>query len=176
MGSLKIAIFYLFFFNLNLVCFTTLSQAGVWTKERMKVEDSVSERIEEVLALTAEFHQIRVSMDTSKTILLATEIAAKLGSVANLTQKNNSVQSLHITKIVQSARNSIEIFREDPMAKNASDDLKDFFKDIVQITQVFDVKKYKIFFCPQDKSLWLQTLPKAQNPVNPNLKNCGKPV
>ena len=152
------------------------ADAGVWTKERMKVEDSVSDRIEEVLALTAEFHQIRVSKDTSKTIKLATEIASKLGSVAMLTQKNNSVQSLHITKIVQSAQSSIEMFKEDPMAKNASAELKDFFKDIVQITQVFDVKKYKIFFCPQDKALWLQTLPKVQNPVNLSLRNCGKPV
>lgn len=154
----------------------TPSYAGVWTKERMKVEESVSERIEEVLALTAEFHKIRVGKDTSKTITLANEIAAKLSSVASLTQKNSSVQSLHITKIVQSARSSIEIFKEDPMAKNASSELKDFFKDIVQITQVFDVKKYKIFFCPQDKALWLQTTTKAQNPVNLSLKNCGKPV
>lgn len=152
------------------------SYAGVWAQKRMKVEESVSNRIEEVLELTAEFHKIRVSTDTSSTVKLATEIASKLGIVASMTQKNSSVQSLHITKIIQSAQNSIEIFKEDPMAKNANTELKDFFKDIVQITQVFEVKKYKIFFCPQDKALWLQTLPKAQNPVNPSLKNCGKPV
>lgn len=163
---------------LYLICSLITSDvyAGVWTRKRMKVDDIVSTRIDEVLALTAEFHKLRVSKDRSKTVALATEIASKLGGVANLTQKNSSVQSLHITKIVQSAQSSIEVFKEDPQAKNASVELKDFFKDIVQITQVFEVRKYKIFFCPKDKALWLQTLPKAQNPVNLSLKNCGKPV
>lgn len=152
------------------------AKADVLTQKRIKVEQDVSKKIEEVLELTAEFHKIRVSKDTSQTKKLASEIADKLGNVASLTQKNTSVQSLHITKIIQSARNSIELFKLDPYAKNANSDLKDFFKEIVQITQVFEVKKYKIFFCPQDKALWLQTLPKAQNPVSPDLLNCGKPV
>ncbi len=163
---------------LYLICSFVSSNlyAGVWTRKRMKIDDAVHTRIDEVLALTAEFHKIRVSKDRSSTVKLATEIASKLGGVANLTQKNSSVQSLHITKIVQSAQSSIEVFKEDPQARNASLELKDFFKDIVQITKVFEVKKYKIFFCPRDKALWLQTLPKAQNPVNLSFRNCGKPV
>lgn len=152
-------------------------QASVWTQKRMKIDKTISDGIEEVLALTAEFHKTRVSQqDTTSAIKLADEIIKKLGSVATISQKHNSVQNLHITKIVQSAQNSIRLYKEDPLAKNATSDLKDFFKEIVQITQVFEVKKYKIFFCPQDRSLWLQTLPKAQNPINLNLKNCGKPV
>ncbi len=142
----------------------------------MKVDDNVSINIEEVLALTAEFHKVRVAKDNTETLKLANEITSKLGIVANITGKKNSVQSLHITKIIQSAQSALEIYKEDPNSKDAHLELKDFFKEIVQITQVFDVKKYKIFFCPQDKALWLQTLPKAQNPVSPNLKNCGKPV
>lgn len=162
---------------LLVVCVASTVEAADWTQKRMKVEKNISDGIEEVLELTAEFHKTRVSQDSSKvSVQLATEIAQKLGTVANISQKTNSVQNLHITKIIQSAQNSIQLYKEDPMAKNASTDLKDFFKEIVQITQVFEVKKYKIFFCPQDRSLWLQTMPKAQNPVNLNLKNCGKPV
>lgn len=161
-----------------LVCsfLTTNVFAGVWTNKRMKVESAVSTQIDEVLALTARFHKIRVSKDRSKSVKVAAEIASKLGDVANLTEKNSSVQSLHITKIIQSAKSSIQVFKEDPQAKNANKELQDFFKDIVQITQVFEVKKYKIFFCPRDKALWLQTNSKAQNPVNLQYKNCGKSV
>lgn len=157
-------------------CLILISFAGVWTEKRMKMDDNVSTSIEEVLALTAEFHKVRVAKDSGQTMKLANEIIGKLGVVANITGKKNSVQSLHITKIIQSAQSALEVYKEDPESKDAHLELKDFFKEIVQITQVFDVKKYKIFFCPQDKALWLQTLPKAQNPVSLNLKNCGKPV
>ncbi len=178
MRSLKLTRFSLFF-HLSLILFISFlgfANASDWAQKRMKMDGKVSTGIEEVLALTAEFHKFRVSKDNAKSMKIANEIASKLGLVANMTEKNSSVQSLHITKIIQSAQSAIELYKEDPMSKDANLELKDFFKEIVQITQVFDVKKYKIFFCPQDKSLWLQTLPKAQNPVSPDLKNCGKPV
>jgi hypothetical protein len=154
----------------------TVFANNTWAKERIKVDKNVSMGIEEVLEMTAELHKFRVNKDSVKTLELADALASKLGRVASLTQKRNSVQSLHITKIIQSAQSAIEMFKESPTTDKANLELRDFFKEIVQITQVFDVKKYKIFFCPQDKSLWLQTLPKASNPVSLNLKNCGKPI
>lgn len=163
-------------FGLLLLSLSLNLHAEVPNQLKLKFDKSVNLKLEEVLALAAEFHKVRVENDTKKSIQIANDMANKLSHLASVTDKVDPIHSLHITKIIQSAKNAIEVFNEDPDSSGIHLELKGFFKDIVQITQVFEVKKYKIFFCPQDNSLWLQAQPKAQNPVSPNLKNCGKPV
>lgn len=151
-------------------------EASVWASKRMKIDERLSQEVEVVLSLTADFHKERVNKEHDRAKEIAANLAKKLSETKNLSEKIHDVQNVHITKILESAYSSLKNYNDNPKAANAVNGLKDFFKEIVQITQVFDVKKYKIFFCPQDRSLWLQKDSKAKNPVNLSLLNCGKQV
>jgi hypothetical protein len=55
--------------------------------------------------------------------------------------------------------------------------LQKALKQIEGIYKLYQLDTYKVFFCPKDKSIWLQRGTKPQNPVNPGtLGNCGKLV
>lgn len=152
------------------------AQSSVWTSKRMKMDEKLTQEIETVLSLTADFHKERVEKEEDTAQKIATDLAVKLVEVKALSERLNDVQNVHITKILDSAYTSLKNYNDNPKSTDAVGGLKDFFKEIVQITQVFDVKKYKIFFCPLDRSLWLQKDSKARNPVNLKFLNCGKPV
>ena len=153
-----------------------VATASVWASKRMKMDERLTQEIEVVLSLTAEFHKERVNKAEEEAQKTALNLAKKLVEVKSLSEKIHDVQSVHITQILDSAYVSLKNYNDNPKAADAIGGLKDFFKEIVQITQVFDVKKYKIFFCPLDRALWLQKDSKAQNPINLKFMNCGKPV
>lgn len=153
-----------------------LASASVLASKRMKVDERLSQEIDAVLSMTAEFHKVRVSKEEELAQQTAIGLAQKIAEAKTLSEKIHDVQNVHITKILDSAYESLKNYNDNPKAAGAVGVLKDFFKEIVQITQVFEVKKYKIFFCPLDRSLWLQKDSKARNPVNLKFMNCGKPV
>ena len=55
---------------------------------------------------------------------------------------------------------------------------KKLFSTIAELAQTYHIKtaSSSIFYCPQDRSLWLQSKGKPKNPINPHLKNCGRRV
>lgn len=85
-------------------------------------------------------------------------------------------QRIHLFKMLDAARGALEKSR-----RTAGADRHTFmqaaFRQIVGLAQSFQLDTYKIFFCPKDKSTWLQRGAKPQNPVNPETQgSCGKPV
>lgn len=152
------------------------TEASVWASKRMKIDEKLSEEVESVLSLTADFHKLRVAKKEIKARELASSLLKKISEAKSLSEKHHPIENVHITKILDSAYSSLQSYSSSPQAPAAIGGLKNFFKEVVQITQVFDVKKYKIFFCPLDRALWLQKDAKARNPVNLKFVNCGKPV
>ena len=59
-------------------------------------------------------------------------------------------------------------------------DLKKVYRDLVQISGSYDLEKtnhYGIYFCPQDKNVWIQqTDLKAYNPFDNRYRACGRKV
>ena len=56
--------------------------------------------------------------------------------------------------------------------------MKKLFGTIAELAQAYHIKTASsgIFYCPRDKSLWIQSGNKPQNPISPGLKNCGRRV
>lgn len=67
------------------------------------------------------------------------------------------------------ARNSLGMERKES--------LQEAFRQIVQVAQVYDLDDYNIFFCRSDRSIWVQSGTKAQNPIDPErYGSCGMRV
>ncbi len=83
-------------------------------------------------------------------------------------------QRTHLVKILSSAKNYLEKSRRSTGADRQTYYQKTFHQ-LVLIAQVYQLEPYKIFFCPKDRSVWLQKGSQPQNPINPETYgNCGK--
>lgn len=61
-------------------------------------------------------------------------------------------------------------------SKRRMEFISESVRQIIQIAQMYELDhQYKIFFCSKDRSIWLQSGAKAQNPFDPDgkLKGCG---
>lgn len=146
------------------------------SNKKFKISNKLNSEVQEIITLAAELHQFRVKKNEEEATKVAKTLAAELSHAKEITTKVEDLQDVHIAKILDSAYASLKIYNTNPKSKDAVGGLKGFFKEMVQITQVLEVKKYRLFFCPIDRSLWLQKDSKAKNPVNLNHVNCGKPV
>lgn len=98
--------------------------------------------------------------------------------IANLTrahEKSNAmkVDGPHLGRILLAARFQLLAARKSTGEKR-HENLREAFSQIVQLAQIYKLDSYKIFFCPTDQSVWLQTSKEAQNPIHPaTLGSCG---
>lgn len=82
----------------------------------------------------------------------------------------------HLLKILNAARTQLEI-TQNSRGRTRQGSLKSAFEQLVQLAKVFKLDTYRIFFCPTDRSVWLQKGWKPFNPIHPQrYKNCGKLV
>ena len=55
--------------------------------------------------------------------------------------------------------------------------VKKLFLSFFELAQVYDLNKEmkgRMFYCPKDRSLWIQSSKKASNPINSQYQSCGK--
>ena len=83
----------------------------------------------------------------------------------------------HLNKILDAAKGRLELTQTtegDARRRN----LKSAFEQLAHLARIYKVdRRFRIFFCPKDRSSWVKVGWKAKNPINPEtLANCGKAV
>ena len=105
------------------------------------------------------------------------EIIAKLYSqILSITQFQHKI---HSHKLLNSIEVSLSSLNNSLDENKKKQNLKKLFNSFFELAQVYDLTKdisSKILYCPRDKSLWFQKQGKAQNPINPSYKNCGRAI
>ncbi|MBT4760410.1 MAG: hypothetical protein HOO06_01825 [Bdellovibrionaceae bacterium] len=85
-------------------------------------------------------------------------------------------QAMHLSKMLDAAKTQIQLAQMN-LGEKRQANLKAAFRQLVQISKVYKLDPYRIFFCSKDKSVWLQKGWRAKNPISPqDHKNCGKLV
>ncbi|MBX7232675.1 MAG: hypothetical protein K1X29_11375 [Bdellovibrionales bacterium] len=101
--------------------------------------------------------------------------------ILNLNQANQKSnlakdQKPHLSRMINAAINHLEVTLN-RSGESRKDSLKEAFNHLVQIAKVYKLDEYQVFFCPLDKSVWLQKNNKPNNPINPQkYGSCGKLV
>lgn len=86
------------------------------------------------------------------------------------------VEKPHLDKILDAAKTRVRLAKGSD-GERRKVHLQETFNHLVQIAQAFQIDRYNIFFCPKDKSVWLQKSNRPRNPINPvELATCGKLV
>jgi hypothetical protein len=82
----------------------------------------------------------------------------------------------YLSRVLDSARSQLESSRG-KAGEDRRTSLQEAFRELVQISQMFKLDAYKVFFCPSDKSVWFQKESRPKNPIHPDkYANCGKLV
>ncbi len=143
--------------------------------KKMKVQVELREELNAVLKATSALQEASFKRDEQKTALATKALMKRLKMAARKAHLAKE-QRPHILKILNAAESYLDRSR-----KSAGRDRQTYFQrafsQLVLIAQIYQLDSYKIFFCPKDKSIWLQRGSKPQNPVNPETYGtCGKLV
>ena len=159
---------------LLLVVLPILSLARIPSK-RIDVTPAIRNELNLILLNTDKLHTACVEQDEAS-IETATEKVISSLKRASKNSNMDQVQSTHLLKILGAAKDKLEL-SQNFSGNQRLQSLKEAFKDIVQIAQVYRLERYNIFFCHKDKALWLQKSSKPKNPINPKkFGKCGRLV
>lgn len=142
---------------------------------KIDVEGPLKTELNNVLKAAIELHSACFDQDDQK---IEASLSAVISSIDKASRHTDMAQDekILLEKMLDSAKNQLEMTRMN-QGDDRQDALKEAFNQLVQLAQVFKLDSYKIFFCPKDRSVWLQKSWKAQNPVNPDkYADCGKRV
>ncbi len=142
-------------------------------------------KIELIPALSSELNSVLRSVDDLHSACIAQDerlIEEAIEEVIKslLKAEKNSpmaqVQQTHLVKILTAAKKKLED-SQGHTGDTRLELLREAFKDLVQISRVYQLEPYNIFFCNRDNSLWLQKSSRPHNPINPKkYGSCGKLV
>lgn len=152
------------------------------SKPAFKLEPELKRNYVSLLNQANDFHKVIATGDAEAIqveIKETQEIIAKLYkqilSVSELHHKIHShklLKSIEEQLAVMHSRNSLD---ESGKKKN----IKKLFNSFFELAQVYDLTKDikgKILYCSRDRSLWFQESGKANNPITPSYKNCGRSI
>ncbi len=164
------------FYKSIVFCLITLSVINISARsKRIQVMPALRSELNDVLRHTDGLHSACVKQD-EKLIESAT-----VGVITSLqkAEKHSAmaqVQQTHLVKILLAAKDKLEM-SQNFSGNKKREPLREAFKDLVQIAQVFKLKHYNVFFCSKDKALWLQASSRPKNPINPKrFAKCGRIV
>ena len=159
--------------------------SGVWSsaqarrsyKKPIKLSNVLSSELNHVLSEANELHHVCAD---NKTVLIEKQLKSLIGAIKGAKEKvrGTSGWETHINKTLDQVQDQLETYlMVEPMSKQRKESLKEAFKQIVELAEVYRLDKYKIFFCAADKSVWLQRSRVAKNPINPETHSkCGRLV
>lgn len=140
---------------------------------KIKVQSDLRTELNNVLKSAAALQEASYKRNEGATSAAARDLLKHLDA-ANKKSHFAKEQKTHLVRILTAAKENLERSRRSAGADRQTYYQK-AFKQLVLIVQVYQLDPYKIFFCPKDKSVWLQKGSKPQNPINPETYGtCGK--
>jgi hypothetical protein len=164
-----------FFIIANLLSLFLNSAEARKRYRKVPLNEQLTEELNGVLKAANDLHGAAFEQDEEKIESSLQKVAFSLERADRKSVLAES-QKTHLKKMIEAAKSGVQLTKNTAGNKRV-DHLKDTFKQIVQIAQTYDLDKYKIFFCPEDRAVWLQSSWKAKNPIHPKIhKKCGKLV
>lgn len=167
--------FKLFLLGIGLFQMCLFTEAHSRRFRPMGLNEALSTELNGVLKAANALHTAFFEQDEDKIEESVDEILMSLHKADSKTALAND-QKPHLKKMIRATRAQINVLKN-TQGEKRKDSLKNAMEQIVLIAQTYKLDRYKIFFCPKDRAVWLQKSWKAKNPVHPvRYKNCGKLV
>lgn len=141
----------------------------------LEVPPALTTELNTLLAAVDRLHGACVLGDEERVQSAANQVLKHLA----LAKKKSPLaegQRQHLVRVLDAIESDLEL------AKSLKGDgrvepLQSAFKQTVQLAQTYKLDRYQIFFCPLDRSVWLQKSTRPKNPIHPRKHgDCGKLV
>ncbi|MDB2426226.1 hypothetical protein N9W41_01640 [bacterium] len=164
-------------FILSSVSFHSSVLARRSYKKPINLNISLKMELNRLLNEANELHQVCAD---NKAVLIEARLKSLIGVIKDVKEKTKgtSGSKTHINKTLDQVQDQLETYlMVEPNSKQRKESLKEAFKQFVELAEVYNLDKYRIFFCSKDKSVWLQKSRSAKNPINPEKHlRCGRLV
>ena len=160
---------------LSLISFSCLNVQA--RKSKLQVDEKMLTSVNELLARTSELHKALYKQRSDQIKKEILEMNMKIDSLLkNMGDFQVQNQAMHLKRILQSTRTSLESYENLRGTEKRTKSLKKAFSQLIQLVRMFPVdKKYRIFYCKSDNSEWIQEGWRAANPINPDRHGkCGQ--
>lgn len=141
----------------------------------MPLHEALTAELNGVLRAANEMHSAFFEQNEKK---IEASVEQVLNSIARAEKKTALAESQkpHLLKMLEATREEMNEVKNSS-GNDRKQSLKNALEQLVLIAQTYQLEKYKIFFCPKDRAVWLQKSWKAKNPIHPKLHaQCGKLV
>jgi len=148
---------------------------GARRSRKININGPLKKQLNMVLKNTVKLHKSSVKGNRVK---VSTSVRSLLKSIskAQKTSKASIKHRTHLYKMLSYARINLEMTQMQK-GKSRKKSFKKAFKQLVYVAKTYNLDRYRIYFCPKDRSIWLQKPRKPWNPFNPKkYRSCGKLV
>jgi len=162
--------------SLSLVL-SSVASAG---KPKIQIKPELQEKVEVILTSSVVLHDQMVKQDdgsVSQTVAsLIVELERAISLVSKKRKRAVASQNIHSVQhldyvLVESRRALKQSLAADFDSRQKH--LQEYFKQVVSLAKSYHVKNsYKLYFCPTDRSVWIQKKGSAKNPFSPG-SQCG---
>ena len=165
-----------------LIFILTLPFLTTAIENKQKLDPQLKSSYLKLLEQAGDFHKV-INQKNKKS--LQREITETQEIIATLYRQNSSLSEFHFRihshKILNSIEEQLSLINDETSLKENQKKriIKKLFNSFFELAKVYDLTqdmKAKMFYCHLDKSLWFQTDKTAQNPINPDYKNCATQV
>ena len=167
---------------MKLILLLLISLGAMAAKNKTKLNPELKNSYLKLLNQAGGFHKAISEGDQTA---LQKETKETQEIIAELYRKSSALTEFHFRihshKLLKSIEEQLAMInRKDLLKENQEKKAaKKLFNSFFELAQVYDLTKDmkdRVFYCVKDKSLWFQTDKKAQNPINPDYKNCAAPI
>ncbi|MCB0415804.1 MAG: hypothetical protein KDD50_15810 [Bdellovibrionales bacterium] len=145
------------------------------SKGQITVKGALKESLNSMLKVASDLHTSCYEQNEPKIATHLKSLSVSIQRVQRTGELSNQ-QNPHLNKILDAIQSQIKIIQNSNHI-DKKENLKNAFRQLVQIVKVYKLDSYRVFFCSKDRSVWMQKSWKPQNPISPEkYKDCGKPV
>lgn len=147
---------------------------GLAAKSKISLNPIVSSELSQLLDSTNLLHQYLFEKKEP-------QVKSQINQINSRVQKIMAVAKVEEQKGPHLNRILMTIQKEFNLAQSVSGEdrvrfLQNAYRQLVTLYQSYEVdKKFAVFFCKTDRSVWLQNDSKPKNPFQPD-SNCGRKV
>ncbi|MEC9281855.1 MAG: hypothetical protein VX642_04030 [Bdellovibrionota bacterium] len=156
----------------------SISSSNLWARSyKIKLDEKMLNSVNQLLDKTTAFHLALYSQKQDQIKKEIVEMNLNIDSLLkNMGDFQVQNQAMHLKRILKSTKNYLETYQNINGEESRKTSLKKAFSQMVQLIRMYQVdKKYRVFYCKDDNSEWIQEGWKAKNPIHPQKHGaCGQ--
>ena len=150
----------------------TFSFCGFALKKTFSVKDELREPLTSLLDEAVYLHQAFYSKKEDQVRLTSLKMINQIEMLERSPQLIPYHQRSYVDRLLKSLKPQLEAIRTSPSSRRTN--INSVNRTLTYMAHIYGLNKYAVFFCPDDRSVWLQgKKSKKMKPLHLEYQDCG---